>query len=315
MNRLFLTLVGTLLTLAGGMAWAQERDAPEPGARPGRGPEFRQRMIEEFDADGDGVLSEEERQTVRETMRERRRSTGDQAGRRPRDAGPEERGPRDPGPEGRGLGRGPGGPPDPNEVFDRFDENGDGMLSREEFRQFAEQQRARRGARGIGGRRPRSAEADASPDRPRPPRQARDFQDRPPLRNPADQPLGPPEGRGPGRGRGRGFDPGPRDQGRGPGDPNAQRGPQAGGMGLARPNLDRIFDRFDENGDDLLSREEFMKLTSTMRERAAQFGRGQGGAGRGRGRGPEEGVRPPRRQRPPLEDENVGDPPAESDIF
>jgi len=42
----------------------------EPGGRM-RDPEFRQRMIEEFDKDGDGRLSDEERQAMRETMRER----------------------------------------------------------------------------------------------------------------------------------------------------------------------------------------------------------------------------------------------------
>ena len=49
-----------------------ERDGPRGGAHRGDhrpGPEARARLMERFDADGDGELSEAERQTVRETMK------------------------------------------------------------------------------------------------------------------------------------------------------------------------------------------------------------------------------------------------------
>jgi hypothetical protein len=127
----------------------------EPGGRM-RDPEFRQRMIEEFDKDGDGRLSDEERQAMRESMRERF-GRGGPGGPPPEagEGGPPEGLP----PEGaqaerqrperrRGIEQ-PEGPPGPRNgdrsrgrrlepLFDWFDENGDGMLSREEFGSLAE---------------------------------------------------------------------------------------------------------------------------------------------------------------------------------
>lgn len=99
---------------------------PGPGGRgrgpEGRGPEGRRR--------GDGPPPGEGRGP------EGRRGSGPDDGPPPGDRGP--RGPR--GGAGRGPGeRGPGGPdgpprpPRPERLFDRFDENQDGSLSKEEF--------------------------------------------------------------------------------------------------------------------------------------------------------------------------------------
>jgi hypothetical protein len=74
-----------------------------------------------------------------------------------------------------------------------------------------------------------------------------------------------------------------------------------------------MFDRFDENGDDQLSREEFMQLSDTLRDMRERFTEG-GPRGRGpRGGGfgpPERGGRPPRPQRPEAEPDT---PPADED--
>lgn len=135
--------------LAIGQAAAQEEE------RPRRDGEMRQRMIEEFDADGDGELNDEERQNARATMRERR---GDRPG-RGQARGGEGRGGQGRGGEGRG--RGPSdrpAPPDPNELFDRFDENKDGQLSRDEFMQltnWTREMRERFAGAGPRGRGPR----------------------------------------------------------------------------------------------------------------------------------------------------------------
>ena len=134
---------------------AQPRDTRQ--GPPGPNPERRQRLLDEFDTNDDGQLSDEERSNARELMRDRRRDDGDQ-----RERGLEDRGPRrndgpgdrprrDGRPEGRqqfggppegrvrpdGPPRRPAGPPsqfiDPRALFDQFDENNDDQLSREEF--------------------------------------------------------------------------------------------------------------------------------------------------------------------------------------
>jgi hypothetical protein len=75
-------------------------------------PQRRQKLIAEFDTDGDGELNEVERQKARQSMRERRQDHpegrgGPSEGQRGRKSG--DRGPG--GPEGRSRGdRGPGGP-------------------------------------------------------------------------------------------------------------------------------------------------------------------------------------------------------------
>ncbi len=151
-------------------------------------PERRQKLIAEFDTDGDGKLNEEERQNARQSMRERRQNRPEgrpggppegRRGRKPGDQGvdgPEgrprgDRGPGGPesgrrgdrgpgGPEsGRRGDRGPGGPEgrprgnrgpqghapfDLGEMFDKFDKNSDGSLSREEFQALTREIRQKR---------------------------------------------------------------------------------------------------------------------------------------------------------------------------
>ncbi|MDZ4656934.1 MAG: EF-hand domain-containing protein [Bythopirellula sp.] len=269
---MFLLAIGLPVLLAS-QGWAQEE-----GERPRRDGAMREEMIKEFDADGDGKLSDDERQTAREAMRERR---GDR-------------------PEGRrrqGQGRGPGGegrpaPPDPNLLFDEFDADKDGQLSRDEFMKLTEVQRERRGPRPPREGRPDGPPRGEGDDRPGPPPGDRDFGPRPPLQNQIDGPPGPPpEGE---------FGP-PR----GPRGPEA-RGPRPGGPEGRGPDPNQMFDRFDANGDDQLSRDEFMQMTDRLREMRERFGQG-GPGGRGpRGgegfggprRGGPAGGRPPRPQRP-----------------
>jgi Ca2+-binding EF-hand superfamily protein len=282
MRKTFLLLAAGILFLPATTTSAQEEE------RPRRDGEMRQQMIEEFDADGDGELNDEERQTAREAIRERR------------------------GGGGRGEGRGPEGrpaPPDPNALFDEFDADKDGQLSREEFTKLTE---TRRGFM-RGGRPPRARGPRAEGDRPGPPPEPRDgeFERRPPLQNQVERPDGPPPGRGEGRRGPRGGEfgppPGPGGpEGRGPGGP----GPE----GQRRPDPNRMFDRFDADGDDQLSREEFTSLADSLRElreRVGDAGRRRGGGREGE-YGPPDRGRPPRPQRPesgpeaPPADEDAG---------
>jgi hypothetical protein len=134
-------------------------------------PQRRQKLIAEFDTDGDGELNEVERQKARQSMGERRqnhpkgRPGGPSEGRRGRKPGDQgegrSRGDRRPGgPEGRSRGdRRPGGPEgrsrgnrgpqgqspfDLGEMFDKFDKNADGSLSREEFQALTREVRQMR---------------------------------------------------------------------------------------------------------------------------------------------------------------------------
>ena len=148
---------------------ADKPPAAEREGRPGR-EEMHKRMLELFDEDKDGKLSDEEREKVREFRREQfgeRGGRGPREGRGPGARGPEGRGPDGPGPggppegrrwEGRGPGgpegRGPGGPggpgrgprgpegpgfrpmgppPPPAELFKEFDADKNDQLSVEEF--------------------------------------------------------------------------------------------------------------------------------------------------------------------------------------
>lgn len=148
---------------------ADKPPAAERESRPGR-EEMHKRMLERFDEDKDGKLSDEEREKVREFRREQfgeRGGLGPREGRGPGARGPEGRGPDGPGPggppegrrwegrgpggpEGRGPGgpggpgRGPGGPegrgfrpmgppPPPAELFKEFDADKNDQLSVEEF--------------------------------------------------------------------------------------------------------------------------------------------------------------------------------------
>ena len=170
------TLTLMLVALLTSSAWA-EKGSERKGDRPSR-EEMRQKILDKFDADGDGQLNEDERAAAREEMRSRRGGKGKR--------GPEARR-RGRGPQGKPEGRrgGPDGqrPPNPGAVFDRFDTNEDGQLSRSEFMELAREMRRMRERRGFDGPPPRGDrgprgrrgpggdfDEDRRPERPRRPR-------------------------------------------------------------------------------------------------------------------------------------------------
>lgn len=133
------------------LAWPALAQPPEkPADKPPAGdPAMKQKLLDNFDTNKDGTLDHAER-------REIGRAIWENFG-----GGPEGRGRGDRGPEGRrhpdgppsGEGRGPEGrrglgpqdgpglggpdgrhePPNPERLFNRFDENQDGSLSKDEF--------------------------------------------------------------------------------------------------------------------------------------------------------------------------------------
>jgi len=273
-----LAIVAAVL-LAPAAALAQDVNSDQPN-RPNRA-ERRQRIIAAFDADGDGRLNDEERAKAREELG----GLGNRSD-RPRAAR-------------QGSGPRPMGPPDPNRIFDRFDENGDNQLSREEFAKLTEamrQMRQRRGGgppEGRGRARPDDRPAPPPEEGERPPRRRRGLED--------GQGFGPLENPGP--------PPRAEEQGyRGPrGDRGARGGRGLEGRGPERmgpPNPERLFNAFDANGDNQLSREEFAKLTEAMRERMGGMrnrglGPGPPEGGRGRFRNFDDPDAPPGPPRPP----------------
>ncbi len=285
-------------------AWAQ--DAPPNDEDPGqRRAEMRRRIMAEFDADGDGELSDDERAKAREQMRSRRGNRGGGEGDAPR-GNRASRG----GPEGRPEGR-----PDPEALFNRLDTDGNGSLSRAEFRKMAEQMRPPGSPRRPGSSndaRPQRRQRDgAGPDGPSQEGRRR-FDRQRPLQNPDDEAA--PRRRPQRRGR--------------PNDKDAQGPPRnrgARGAGLrgpqGAPDPDALFDRLDRNEDGELSREEFMRFAQRMqqmRDRGMRPGGGQRppegrGPGRRRAADAEEGA--PRRRRParPQFDDDVTLTPSQTD--
>jgi hypothetical protein len=113
---------------------------------------IREKILKEFDKDGDGKLSDDERQEARQKMRElmseRHRERGDDGERgehrrhadgHDRDGrGPEGHGPDGhSGPDGHGGPDGPPKMPKPEEMFSKFDKDSDGKLSKDEFMALA----------------------------------------------------------------------------------------------------------------------------------------------------------------------------------
>ncbi|TWT88089.1 EF hand [Pseudobythopirellula maris] len=169
------------------------------------------------------------------------------------------------------------------QMLERFDADGNGELSAEEFSAAQEARRAERQGDRQRGDRPRG-------DRQRGDRERGD--------------------RGPRRGPPRDFD-GPRpnfEEGAAgeEGPPRRRRGdsdgpPRGGRLGAMDP--EELFSRFDADGDDKISREEFTGLIEDFRERMQGMRRGGGrfGGGErgGRGRGPGgRGGPPPRGPEP-----------------
>ncbi|MBD13865.1 MAG: hypothetical protein CMJ72_01720 [Planctomycetaceae bacterium] len=173
-STVYMMLLATLLTGSVSAGDEAEAGSGTKGDRPGR-EEMRAKILNEFDDDGDGRLNENERANAREEMQGRRGRGGGQRGpaaRGPRDRdgegrgpnarrrgpgndGPPGEGPRRRGPEGRRgfqerggpegrSGRGQHVPPDPEHVFNRFDENEDGQLSRQEFMRLSHAMREMR---------------------------------------------------------------------------------------------------------------------------------------------------------------------------
>src|SRR4029079_3635083 len=108
--------------------------------------ERREQMLKEFDANKDGKLDDQERAMAREKMREMRgkREGGKKSGEKAGKSGEA----RARGPEGR---RGPQ-PPNPAELFAKFDKDNDGKLSKDEFMEMAKSIREHmRGPGGPGG--------------------------------------------------------------------------------------------------------------------------------------------------------------------
>ena len=170
-------------------------------------------------------------------------------------------------PEGpRDGDRPPADPAMKQKLLDAFDNNHDGTIDRAEAREIGRALHEnfgigpprgdRRGGpegRGPDGPPPRDREA-RGPDGP-PPGPPRDRDDRRHEGRRGPRGERGPEGRGPdGRGPDEGRPGGPPPRG-----PDDDRPP-------GPPNPERLFNRFDENKDSSLSKDEFMKLSDFMRE-------------------------------------------------
>ncbi len=162
-----------------------------------------------------------------------------------------------------------------------FDTNNDGQLDRSERQAMRAAMMEHFGGGPDGrGRGPgdRAPEGRRRPDGP-PPGEGRGPEGR--------------RGRGPGSSEARGPDGSRGSEGRGPDrrGPEGRRGPGGpDGPPPRMPNPERLFNRFDEDKDGSLSKEEFLNFTKFMREHRPQGPptgmRGGPGSGEGRGFGP-----------------------------
>ena len=122
---MILSLAAAAMTTGVALADEKPRDG-ERGRRPS--PEMRKKLLEKFDADGDGKLNEAERSKARAEMKKRR-------------------GDRKPG-EGRPGPRGPRSPEFRKKMLEKFDADGDGKLNEEERAKARKEAQGKRGPRG-----------------------------------------------------------------------------------------------------------------------------------------------------------------------
>ena len=111
--------------MVAGTAWADDDKEGKPGK--GRRGEMRKKLLEKFDADGDGKLNDDEKAKAREAMRKRRgdKTRGD---RKPGDKKPGS----DKAREGRRPGKGGPGADFRKKMLEKYDADKDGKLNEEE---------------------------------------------------------------------------------------------------------------------------------------------------------------------------------------
>ena len=128
-------------------------------------------MLEKFDADKDGKLSDEERKAAREAMKDAHGQRGDKGPRGPRPEGAAEGRPEGcPGnAEGRPGRPGPRfNPEQRKEMLEKFDADKDGKLSEEERKAAREAMKEAHGQRGDKGPRGPRAGKHGRPGAPAP---------------------------------------------------------------------------------------------------------------------------------------------------
>lgn len=138
--------LSTLILMAG-MTLAHAQAEPKEGNRePNEREQMRQRLMKEFDKDGDGQLNEEETQAARKARDQARKERGE--------GGQDARAGRgDQGGRGDQAGRGGGRDRLRQEALKRFDTDGDGELGeaeRDAMRQRFEQTRDKQNAKREG---------------------------------------------------------------------------------------------------------------------------------------------------------------------
>lgn len=112
--QLFAKLALAAFAVSLSLAQAQAADAPgKKGQRPGGG-DFKAKLLEKFDTNKDGQLSDAEKQAARAEFEKRKGETGK--------GGPGKGGP------GRGFGKGGPGGFDREALMKKLDKNGDGKL-------------------------------------------------------------------------------------------------------------------------------------------------------------------------------------------
>jgi hypothetical protein len=145
-------LVAGVIGLIASQALAAPGDGKKPDRQPN--PERMQKILEKFDADGDGKLNAEERQAARQAREARQ-------GNRPK------QGQGKPGQARRPGGQAQAGGPmrDPAAMFKQADTDGNGQLSQQEFMGLMQKMRQGRQQAGNAGRGPEARERGPRGDR------------------------------------------------------------------------------------------------------------------------------------------------------